>query len=179
MERAKRLGKRLSSDAAPLLFERLGFDAALLDSELDKLVCYVGERPTIERADIFRISAESRAQTVWQSAEEIVWEGGSSVDPSSFFGLIPAIRSQLQIGLKISSLSEGGVPPEEWLSHLPKMWPRALDKRREQASKKGSSYFRRGLDLLFKIELLSRTGSSQEEAMLDFFRTSLGGYGRR
>lgn len=91
-ERVQNAGKRLASDATSLLFERLGSDAALLDSEIDKLICFVGERPMIERSDVFRISASSRASTLWQAAEEIVWEGElPAVDPASFHGLVPAL----------------------------------------------------------------------------------------
>lgn len=178
-ERAKLHGKRLASDAAPLLFERIGSDPAVLECELDKLICYVGDRPTIERSDIFRIGSASKTHTLWQMAEEMVWENGLPCDASSFHGLVPSLRSQLSLGLKLATLFEAGVPQEEWSRHLPKMWPRALEKRREQAIKKGASYFRKGLDLLFKIELLSRTGSGQEEALLDLFRTSMSSYARR
>ncbi len=174
-ERAANGGKRLAADAAPLLFERLGFDAALLDAELDKLICYAGDRPTIERSDIFRISPHSRTQTLWMAAEEIVWEGGSpSLDAGSFHGLIPTLRSQLTLGMKIASLAASQTPREEWSAHLPKIWPKTLEKRSAQAIKLGVSYFQKGLDLLFEIELLSRTGQTNEAALLDLFRCSLG-----
>lgn len=174
-ERAAQAGKRLAPDAVPLLFERLGFDAALLDGELDKLICYVGDRPMIDRSDIFRISASSKTQTLWVAAEEIVWEGGvPSLDAGSFHGLIPALRSQLSLGMKIASLASSQTPREEWSSHLPKIWPKTLEKRSAQAVRLGSSYFQKGLDLLFEIELLSRTGQTNEAALLDLFRCSLG-----
>gem|GEM_PF-927669 len=173
-DQAQSLGKRLASDAGPLLFERIGPDPALLDSEIEKLACFVGTRPTIERSDVFRVSALSRASALWQIAEGIVWEG--EIPPpgdSPFHGLVPALRSQLQIGLKISELSASGTPRSEWSGHLPKVWPKLLDKRIGQVAKLGSRYFQHGLDLLFQIEILSRTGSSSEEALLDLFRMSL------
>ena len=173
-EKVQTSGKRLASDAIPLLFERLGPDAALLDSEIDKLICFVGERPMIERSDVFRISAASRTSTLWETAEKIVWEGeAASVDASTFHGLVPAIRSQLQIGLKIADLFASNTPREEWSSYLPRIWPKVLEKRSAQAARLGRSFFKHGLDLLFEIELLSRTGSAREGALLDFFRNSL------
>ena len=62
------------------------------------------------------------------------------------------------------------VPFEEW--HLPKIWPRTLEKRKAQVAQKGTDCFRKGLDLLFRIELLSRTGSNQLGALLDLFQAS-------
>lgn len=173
-ERVQNAGKRLASDAISLLFERLGHDAALLDSEIDKLICFVGTRATIERSDVFRISASSRSSTLWQMAEEIVWEGAHPpFDPATFHGLVPALRSQLQTGLKLASLLASQTPREEWSAYLPRLWPKLLEKRSAQASRLGSGYFKNGLDLLFQIELLSRTGSTREEALLDLFRMSL------
>jgi DNA polymerase-3 subunit delta len=178
-ERAKSAAKRLSPDAAPLLLERIGPDASLLASEIDKLICYVGDRLTIERADVYRIAASSRAHTLWQMAEGIVWEGTSALDPNAFHGLVPALRSQLSLGMKIASLIEDQTPMGEWAAHLPKIWPKTLEKRKEQAAQKGVSFFKKGLDLLFKIELLSRTGSTQVGALLDLFRSSMSSYARR
>jgi DNA polymerase-3 subunit delta len=166
-------GKRLASDATPLLLERLGTDISLLTQEVNKLICYVGDRLMIERSDIFRISSTGGSHTLWQIAEEIIWEGGGSFDPSMFPGIIFSLRPQLQIGLKITTLIEEGVPFSEWTPYFPKMWPRTLEKRREQAAQKGSAFFRKGLKMLFKIESLSRTGSNQAEALFDLFRTTL------
>jgi DNA polymerase III subunit delta len=174
-ERVQNASKRLASDAIPLLFERLGSDAALLDSEIDKLVCYVGTRPMIERSDVFRISASSRELTLWQMAEAVVWEGENvSVDPSAFHSFLPALRSQLQTGLKLADFLAANIPREEWSAYLPRIWPKTLEKRSGQAAKLGRSFFKKGLDLLFSVELLSRTGSAAHEgALLDFFRMKL------
>lgn len=170
-ERVKRSGKRLASDVPPLLFEKIGHDSSLLDQEIDKLLCYTGERPTIERADVLRLTGLSRQATVWQMADEIIWEKGEISLPADLFHpLIPALRSQLQLGLKIATLIETGVPSDQWASHLPKIWPKTLEKRTTQASQKGVIWFRKGLELLFEIELLSRDGSSHTEALLDLFR---------
>jgi DNA polymerase-3 subunit delta len=174
-ERAKNAGKRLNPDVVSFLFERLEKDAALLESEIDKLICYVGERASIEREDVLRICSANRTHTLWQMAEEVIWEGGSlsSIDSASFHAVIPVLRSQLQLGLKITALIECKLPAEEWGVHLPKLWPKVLEKRSSQAARLGSAYFRKGLDRLFEIELLSRSGSTQYAALLDLLRTHL------
>jgi DNA polymerase-3 subunit delta len=174
VERVHSAGKRLASDAVPLLFERLGPDLALMESEIDKLICFVGEKPTIERSDVFRISASSRKSTLWQMAEEIVWDGAAAgLDSESFYGLVPALRSQLQLGLKLTELIAANSPREEWNVFLPRLWPKVLEKRQVDAQKLGAHFFQRGLETLFQIELLSRSGNPKEGALLDFFRISL------
>lgn len=172
IERATLSGKRLLPDAAHLLFERLSLDPALLESEIDKLICYVGDLPTITKEDISSISALSQSSTLWSQAEEMVWEGAEilPVDSTSFHGLIPALRSQLHIGLSLATLIEEKKPSEEWSRYLPKLWPKTLEKRSSQAARLGASYFRKKLEKLFEIELLSRSNSTQYTALLTSFQ---------
>jgi DNA polymerase III, delta subunit len=174
-DRAKQAGKRLSFEALQLLLERVDKDAALLEGEIDKLICFTGLRPVIEPADVQQIAASSRTHTSWQTAEEIVWEGRftEKIDETSFHGLLPAIRSQLQTGLKIASLIETQASMPEISARLPKVWPKMLEKRASQAARLGSGYFQKGLELLFRIELLSRSGSSDLSVLLDWLRASL------
>jgi len=174
-ERAKNAGKRLAPDAVPFLFERLGQDPALLDSEIDKVICYVGNRLEIVREDFLRISPASRTSTLWQIGEQVVWEGGEilPVDGTTFHGLIPILRSQLHLGLTLATLIEENRPPDQWSRYLPKLWPKTLEKRSSQAASLGAPYFRKGLAKLFDIELLSRTHSTQYRALLDLFRAHL------
>lgn len=180
VEKAKNAGKRLDSDVVPLLFERLEKESALLESELDKLICYVGDRPTITRDDVLQISASSRTHTLWQVAEEIIWEGSPNLtlDESTFHGLVPILRSQLQLGLKIATLIESQTSSEMWSAHLPKVWPKTLEKRTSQAARLGSNYFRKGIHALFEMELLSRGSSTQYGALLSLFRSNLSVYAK-
>lgn len=175
IEQARRAGKRLSTEVPALLFERLGVDPALLESEVDKLVCFVGDRPVIGQADVVQISPASRQATTWQTAEEVVWEGKEfpSLDANAFHALVPALRSQLHLGLMLAMLIEERVPADAWNRYLPKLWPKVLEKRSSAAARLGAPFFRKGLDHLFHIELLSRTQSTQYRALLDLFRANL------
>lgn len=51
-ERARQVGKEMGDDAVGLLVERVGGDLQTLQSELEKLALYVGDRPAITAADI-------------------------------------------------------------------------------------------------------------------------------
>ncbi len=174
-DRAKNRGKKLASDAIPLFFERLGMDVALLENEVDKLISYTGDRTVITREDIFAISPASRASTLWQTAEEVIWERGDFplVEAATFHGVIPVLRHQLHLGLTLATLIEEKCPPDLWSRFLPKLWSKTLEKRSSQAAHLGSFYFRKGLDKLFEIELLSRSNSTQYRALLDLFRAQL------
>jgi DNA polymerase-3 subunit delta len=179
--KVKEANVTISSDAMALFLERQEKDSATLEHEMDKLLCYIGEKRQIDRDDVLAIVTASRSSTLWYTAEEIVWERKLSerLDESSFHALMGAIRSQLQLGLKISSLLEQGASREEWSEALPRVFAKTLEKRTSQAAKLGSAYFTSGLTTLFDIELRSRSGSSELLALLDLFRTKLTTYAPR
>lgn len=172
VERAQNAGKRIAPDALSLLFERLDKDLSLLETELDKLICYVGDQQAIIRDDVLRITAASRTATLWQTAEEIIWENGD-IPAVEFHGLVPALRSQLHLGLTLATLIETKCPADQWSAFLPKIWPKTLEKRSSQAARYGSAYFKKGQEALYEIELLSRSSSTQYRALLDLFRMKM------
>ena len=172
---AEQAGKRLAPEVPLLLFERLEKDSATLHSELHKLICYVGDAFEITASDVLALTQQNQSQTLWQMAEELVWEQRQRglFDDGDFHALVPAIRAQLQLGLKIAALLETNTAREQWGRALGKVYPKTLDKRTSEAARLGSRYFAAGLKKLFKIELLSRTESNAYGALLDLFRMQL------
>ncbi len=171
---AKSEGKRLSSDAASLLIEKLGSDLSTLTQEMGKLICSVGDRKQIEQTDIFHLSATNTNETPWQIAEGMIWEGENGIfDQAILVPLIFSLRTQLEVGLKIASLLENGIPFSEWSQFFPKIWPKTLEKRKEQVIRKGSAYFKKGLEILYKVETLTRSSSIDPKVLYDFFRANL------
>ncbi len=166
-------GKTIAADALALLFERQDLDTGLLEREIDKLICYTGDKLQIQSSDVIAISTSSRSFALWQTAESLVWEGTGTIDETHFHSIVPALRAQLQLGLKISSLLDANASRDEWNKALPKVFPKTLEKRTNQAQRLGSRYFLKGLIELFDIELKSRTGVNQYGALLDLFRIKL------
>lgn len=173
-DKVRQAGKRLSPEAFQVLSQKMDKDAALLEQEINKLLCFTAERNVIESSDVLQVSVLNRSQTLWQMAEEMVWEGKffNSIDEESFYGLLPALRYQLQTGLKIVCFVESGTNSAEMSKRLPKVWPKVLEKRISQAVRLRSAYFQKGLELLFRLELLSRSGSMDPGALFDWFRVS-------
>lgn len=64
--RARRLQKLLSPQAASCLVEQLGVDLFRLQSELEKLVAYVGDREKIDLEDVKAAVVSQRAFTVFE-----------------------------------------------------------------------------------------------------------------
>lgn len=175
IERGRVSGKVVFQDVTSLLFERLGLDSALLVSEMDKLICFVGDRPKIEREDVLAISPASHMATLWQTAESVIWDGANlpELDVNAFHALVPILRNQLHLGLTLATLIEEKKPADQWSQFLPKLWPKTLEKRSSGAARLGSAFFKKGMHHLFEIELLSRVSSTDYLAMLDLFRMKL------
>jgi DNA polymerase-3 subunit delta len=174
--KAKAADKRLSPDAALWMIERMERDAAVLASEMDKLLCYCAQKPVIERADVEQICSASRTHTLWQIADDFVWsqtyraDSADMRDSGFFFGLLASLRQQFMIGLKMHDLKARKVPVSDWAACFPKIWPKILEKKIQISERFGFNYFRGGLDGLFEIELLAKNSSVPLDALFDFFR---------
>ncbi|MDE3055248.1 MAG: hypothetical protein KGI80_00910 [Verrucomicrobiota bacterium] len=173
-QKASQMGKKVAADVWPLLFEMVGKESAFLDSEWEKVLCYVGERSSVTREDIVRIVVDNEQRTLFFFAEEMVWEKRIILSaPFPFSALAALLRSQFLLGKTILSLIASSLPIAEWGPWLPnKLWPRLLEKRAEQAHRLGLAYFEKGLELLFDLELLARTGQVHEEALFTLFGAS-------
>jgi DNA polymerase III subunit delta len=156
--------KSLAPEVATHLVHMIGPDAALLDAELNKLICYVGERKEITLADVREIGSIDRSFSGWQLSEGIVWSGKMlsadlPPDPAFFFSLIGQVRYQLEIGLQLSALLESG--SKEIAARFPQLKSRTLDHYIKVAKARSLHYFRDGLVALFEIENLCKSGFRQ------------------
>ena len=172
-ERAKASGKRLSLDAIAWMMEHLEPSYAVLSQELDKLLCFCAEKETIERADIETIGIKNRSTALWTLAEEIIWERKFRLPEweirDSFHPLLAQVRNQLFLGAKMHELHQQSVPFSEWNSYFPKLWPKLLEKRAQSIHHLGPTYFQKGIDLLFQIDLLSKSSPVPLEFLYDLF----------
>jgi len=89
---ARRMGKALDPDAAHLLMDMVGNDLGKMHNELEKLVHYVGEQPTIQLDDAEKTVADLKLSTVYDLTEAL---GGGA--------LAPAL-------LALAKLAESGAP---------------------------------------------------------------------
>lgn len=178
-EMAQNAGKKINQDAAQLLLERLDSDAALVSNEMYKLLCYSADRSVVSRADVEEVCRVSKNYSLWHVADELIWEknfrasAADLSDSSFFYGLLAALRQQLQIGLRMSALIEAQVPLSEWKAHFPKIWPKALERKARIAQRFCAKYFRNGLNLVFEMELLAKNGQVPTEALIDSFRAKV------
>lgn len=166
-------GKTMASNAWETLFEGQDVEEGILEREIEKLLCYTGDRRHISVEDVETICKPNKTYAIWQTAEQVIWEGQGFLEEAHFHVLVPALRSQLQLGLKITTLISENATREEWAAALPRVFPKTLEKRTRDAGRLGVRYFKRGLETLFEIELKSRSGAQNLKALLDFFHCTL------
>lgn len=71
-QRAQSKGKKLGSQAANLLVERIGTDLRLLDGELEKLVLYVGAEREIRPGDVDLMVSNMAETEIYRLTEAVV-----------------------------------------------------------------------------------------------------------
>jgi len=172
-EKARSLKKQFSSEASTLMIQRLDSDASLIRSEMEKLLTFCADKDLIGCDDVRAVCQENRSQTLWKLAENLIWDHtlpSIAVDPSNFsyfYGFLFALRQQLLIGDKMHALAKSCVPFSHWDIHFPKLKPQLLQQRAIAAERLGAIYFRKGLEILFDIELFSKTHSLSADIILD------------
>ena len=169
---AAKANKRFHEDAVEYLLENVGLNAPSLEQELIKLMTYVGDRREMTLQDARLLCGTHKSATAWQMAEAIVWKealpcSGESMDLAMLLSFFSALRMQLQQGLILAVLVERKAAREEIVHYLPMAKPAALDKMLQIVKRRQTAFFKRALDLLFDLELLTKNGSLEPGTLFD------------
>ena len=179
IERCAQAKKSIASEAKEALLFFVGTDMCSIEKEIEKVIVYVGEKNIIEKDDILSICSNINTVTVWQIAESVIWgnnpfvlnlEKEGVMDNTFFTSLIAALRYNLQEGLKLAEALEANLNISQLFASLR---PNVLKKRSEVAESCGSIFFKKMLEELFEIDMLSKSGSMSLNALIDYFRAKL------
>lgn len=174
-QRALSAGKRLSPAASSFLLTQSSLDAAGVEQELQKLICYVGERGEITEQDAQALSAQAPPELLWSTAEKVVWKDsslavGAVEEIGDLLALVGSVRYCLQVGQQIRWFLDRGEDPG---GHLPKVQPKALSQYLSVVRSRPKDFFKRGLEELFSLELLAKSSSIDPVLLWDRFCISL------
>ena len=164
-------GRRMDPGAAALLLELVGPDMPSLFQELEKIICYCGDKTQITEADVEAISEAHHQAIGWKLAEGVIWgkEGvppEKSSDLSFVLPFLSQLRYQLEIGHKIDQLK---AKRDEISRQLPQLRQATLDKYLSQFSKKRPKYFQQGLVALYDLEVALKSSGLDPDLLLDRF----------
>lgn len=165
-----REGKVLSGANLDLLFQQLPLEMGILEQEINKLISYVGDKKEITLDDLRAISCTGKAKEGWQIADDIVWNNKmitEELEDTVLFGLIGQIRYYLEKGFVIASLVEKGNSLQEIAEQNPDISSSLLEKY--GAKPKKSSFFKKGLKLLFQLELSAKNSVAEPQVLFTIF----------
>lgn len=159
LQKVKQEGKNITPGALSRLLT-LSDDSLTLESELMKVISYIGNRPSIVEKDVEAVTAAPLV-TRWQMAEELIWEKGKEYeigDLSALLALIGQIRFLLQQARRISTYVQEKKSPEVIMKAV-NIRSSALQKALQRIKHCKGDYFNAALAMLCDLEVLSKNSS--------------------
>lgn len=160
--------KQISPAASQLLIKQLGTDQMLLNNEIQKLICFVGDKATIDEKDIYAICTSINIENAWQLAESLFIRDVASAlriskalldDGVALIALLRQIRSQFQTEFQICSLLSQGGSADDVSKEFPYMKGSILEKHLQQARNYGLNNFKNALLAIDEAELQAKNSS--------------------
>jgi DNA polymerase-3 subunit delta len=163
-------GKDIAQNALSCLLS-LSSDSFTLESELTKVLSYVGDRMLITEQDVLCICSLAAAKG-WQIAEEILWEkhvafSDESLDTPGLLALIGQVRFLTQQARQVMWGIQQGKTPEE-LSKKTAMRGTALQKVLSRIKIYPSTYLDRAMNLLYEVELLAKNSGLETQFLFRY-----------
>lgn len=182
LETSLKNGKKMAHQTALSLVKQLGVDLALLSTELEKLICYVGDRAEISPEDISAISGIKNGDTIWQLSEALFKKDTSKAlavaksmqeEGTALIGLLRQIRSQYQTELQISYILAQGGSSNDVVAQFPYMRGAILENHLNNARSWGVKKLKTGLLHIDNFELKAKNSSIDPEILTELLIVQL------
>lgn len=160
--------KRMSKELLDKVFEGCGKSLSLFMQELEKLICYVGEKVDISKEDVLAVGSLSKDYNEWSVCEKFIWETSEQsvqqilslkVDHAEFLSLIGQLRYHCQLGFKLQQLFLSQSQDKDYFDVLSPHQQKQLPKYKLALGEKSPHFFTQALTILFDYELKAKTAS--------------------
>jgi len=181
-ELAHRSNKKIAPDVCRYIVQNLGEEKSTLSSDLEKLICYVGEKREITIDDVQALCSAAPRDTIWKLGESIFYrEAGKALEIGKqmleqgvpILTLIRQIRSQFQTDFQVASILEHGGTPDEVTAAFPYMRGRILNQHINMAKEYGKKRFVRGIPLIDATELQAKNSGTDHATLIELLITKL------
>ncbi len=168
--------KLISFQICQLLVKRIGIDQVLLEQEVEKLICYCGERKEITLQDVEMLCPKHQIDSVWQLGEALFRRDASAalqmahailLDGQALLPLLRQIRSQFQTEYQICLLLTQGKQTSDITAEFPYMKGQILEKHVKQAQQYGLNAFKKGLLAIDATEMRAKNSAIEEKILIE------------
>ncbi|MCB1111495.1 MAG: DNA polymerase III subunit delta [Chlamydiia bacterium] len=165
IEHVGKEGKRIDPHAAQHLIHQLGTDQALLNNEILKLVCYVGDRPMINMDDVCAVSTSINIEDGWKLGEAVFKrdvKGALRIskalidDGVALLVLLRQLRSQFQTDFEVCCILKNGGNANDVAKEFPYMKGFILERHVTMARHYGMESFKKGILAIDDTELQAK-----------------------
>lgn len=174
--------KLMSYQVCQLLVKRTGHDQALLLQELEKLICYGGDKKEITAEDIEALCPRLQVDSIWQLGEALFRRDSAAAlqmaqalltEGQALLPLLRQIRSQFQTEYQVCLLLAQGKQTQDIAQEFPYMKGQILDRHLQQARQYGLESFKKGLLALDAAEMRAKNSLVDERILLELLMMQL------
>lgn len=164
------------------MVKQVGNDQALLAQELEKLLCYCGDKKEITKQDVDAICSQLHVDTIWLLGESIFRRDSSTalhvghsllMDGQPLLPLLRQIRSQFQTEYQVSLLLAQGKQSHEIASEFPYMKGQILERHLHLAQSYGVKSFQQGFLAIETAEMRAKNSSIDDKIVLELLLMQL------
>lgn len=175
-------GKRIHPDACQILVKQVEGDLAFLHNELEKLLCYIGDRQEITLNDIRAICTNANVETVWQLGEAVFRRDAAAAlriskallsDGTNLIGFLRQLRGQFQTEFQICSTLAAGGTSQDVMQLFPYMKGAILDRHMRLAQEYGIAGFKKGMQQIDAVELMAKNSVADNDLLAEMLMIKL------
>lgn len=170
-EHVQSLGKQIDTNAAHQLAQWIGTDKQLLHSEIDKLICYIDERPNITGKDIETLCVPTKPESGFKLSDAVFARNGPEAlrltrksldDGVQALALLRQLRQQFATKAELLTLA-----PEAVKQRFPYMTDWIQKQNRQTAQTYGYQALLKGIRAIDDAELTAKSSDASGASILD------------
>jgi DNA polymerase-3 subunit delta len=174
--RSKEHGKSWHPQALQALLKQVGPDKGVLEQELFKLICYVGDRPNIAAEDVSAVCLTQNIQNTWLLGESLLKKDfkcaleasrAAIEDGSNIIQMMRQARSQFSTHLQIATILENGMGTAEVVNQYPYMKGSLLERNLQTARQLGTEKLKKAILAIDETELQAKNSQTDPQFLAD------------
>ncbi len=175
--------KLMSYQDCQYFTKHVGIDQALLQQELNKLFCYVGDKIEITQKDIKAVCTPLNIETMWQLGEAIFRRDSitalgisQAILKQEGVALLPflrQLRTQFQTEYQVCTILAQGGQASDVSQDFPYMKGQVLERHMQLAHYYGLEGFKKGLLAIDAAELTAKNSLMHEDLLINLLIVKL------